>query len=110
MKFLSIWKLKDGISLPPAALRPLAEAQTAYTDMNLKQGKIDQVYFVPGWGKFIIVSENKTAEDWLKEAGGSPMFMLYDVELYPLADWKQSVTMMIETMKKAEVMMASAPK
>jgi len=103
MKFLTITKVKDAAaSLPPAISRQLIEATLDYMNQHKKEGKILEFYHVPGWGRFIVISENKSAEEIAQNIIGMPTAAITDFEVYPLADFNESMKMYIDTMKMAE--------
>ncbi len=103
MKFITITKMKDvAASLPPAMARQLIEASLSYLNQHKKEGKILEFYHVPGWGRFIVISENKSAEEIAQNIIGIPTAAFSDFEVYPLADFNESMKMYIETMKTAE--------
>lgn len=110
MKFLSIWERRETMPLPPNALRQLAEAQGAYAKQNLKAGEIKEIYYAPGWDRFIIISEDESIEDWYKAASAGPAFAFFKIELYPLADFTESMKTMSEMLKRMENIAAAMPK
>jgi muconolactone delta-isomerase len=111
MKFMTIGKAKDTFTtLPPTLLRQLMEATLAYMNQHKKEGKIQEYYYVPGWGHSIIISELKSAEEMMNNLSGVPLSSFMDYEIYPLADFNESIKVIIERLKAAEKMMAGAPK
>jgi muconolactone delta-isomerase len=105
MKFLIITKVKDtAASLPPAMARQLLEATMAYMNQHKKEGKILEFYHIPGWGRFVVIGENKSAEEIAQNIIGMPTAVITDFEVYPLADFNESIKMYIETFKMAETL------
>lgn len=110
MKFLGIATMKDvTMTLPPAVQRQFLETALATMNQQKKEGKILEMYFVPGWGKSMVITEANSAEEMLHNIG--PMVASYmDLETYPLADFNESLNMFIESIKMAEKMMPGGPK
>lgn len=111
MKFLMIGKMKDAaLTLPPALGRQIMEASVAVVNKQRKEGKIEQIYWVPGAATTISLGECKTAEEMVKNFNESPSANFMSFEVYPLADFNESMKIIIERLKEAEKMMASMPK
>jgi len=111
MKFLIIGKPREAVStLPPALLRQLVEASTAATNKQKKEGKISEIYWIPGAATTVTLGECKTAEEMVKMYNEIPIAMYYGYEVYPLADFNESMKTIIETLKQAEKMMPAPPK
>ncbi len=111
MKFLAISKMKDAaLALPPAMGIQLIESATAAINQLKKEGKVLEVYYVPGWSRTVIVQESKTAEEALKIMVSSPIYSFMDTEIYPLADGIESMKMLVDTFKAAQKMMPGVPK
>jgi muconolactone delta-isomerase len=105
MKFLSIAKMKDvAMALPPAVQRQFLETTLASMNQQKKEGKIQEMYYSPGWGKSMVISEADNAEEMMKNMGAMVASYM-DVETYPLADFNQALNMFIESIKAAEQMM-----
>ena len=60
------------------------------------------MYVIPGWRRSIVISEAESAEDIVKSFSEMPGFGLMDFELYPLADFEESLKYGIEALKRAE--------
>jgi muconolactone delta-isomerase len=111
MKFLFIGETRDvGIALPPALIRQLLEATVAAMNQLKKEGKILEVYFIPGAASFVTLGEFKTAEEMVKNFNMMPFATYMNFEIHPLADFNESMKIIIEKLKQAEKMMAGAPK
>jgi muconolactone delta-isomerase len=110
MKFLSIAKMKDiAMTLPPALQRQFLESTLASMNQQNKEGKILEMYYVPGWGKSMVISEANSAEEMAQNIGGMVSSYM-DIETYPLADFNKSLNIFIEAIKMAEKMMPGGPK
>jgi len=102
MKFLVIASVKDTASmLPPAIVRQLLEATAAWTNQQKKAGKILEVYAIPG-GRTIALCEHPSAEDLDQTLIGCPIGAFTNWEVYPLADFDESIKADIESAKRAE--------
>ena len=111
MKFLSISSLKDTVStLTPAIRRQLMEATVDWINQQKQAGKILEVYFIPGWRRTMVIREAKTAEEVAETLATLPTGPFLDIEVYPLADFNESMKASIESAKKAEQLFPSAPK
>jgi hypothetical protein len=110
MKFLIIGKLKDAIStLPQALRRQLTEASIAATNKQKKEGKFEEIYYLPGGG-LVIIGGCKTAEEMVRNFNEIPINAFYSYEIYPLADFDESMKIIIERLKEAEKMMPAPPR
>jgi muconolactone delta-isomerase len=111
MKFLMISKPREAIfTLPPALLRQLTEASLAAANKQKKEGKILEIYWIPGSTCGVAIGECKTGEEMVKNFGEMPINAFYSYEVYPLADFNESMKMLIERLKEAEKMMPAPPK
>ena len=111
MKFLILGKMKDiGLALPPALGRQLMEASVAVVNKQKKEGKIEQVYWIPGAGTSVSIGECKTAEELMRNLNEAPTADYFGFEISPLADFNESMKILVEKMKEAEKMMVSSPK
>jgi muconolactone delta-isomerase len=111
MKFLFIGKTRDvGIALPPALIRQLLEATVAAMNQQKKEGKILEVYFIPGAASFVTLGEFKTAEEMVRNFNTMPFATYMVFEIHPLADFNESMKIIMEKLKEAEKMMPGAPK
>jgi len=64
MKFLTIATVNSTIAaLPLPIARQLTEASLAYMNQQKKEGRILEFYFVTAWGRSIVISEAKSAEE-----------------------------------------------
>jgi hypothetical protein len=110
MKFMSVTRPKDTVSmLPPAVTRQLLEASMAAINQLKKAGKILEFYYSPVGCSVVILNYNN-AEEWIKEQLMLPILTYYDQEIYPLADGNESMKAFVEALKAAEKMMPGAPK
>ena len=111
MKFLIISSLKDTVStLPPAISRQLMEASVAWVNQQKQAGKVLEIYSLAGWGRTAAICEHPSAEDVAQTLAGVPMGGFMDFEVYPLADFNESMKAHIEAAKAAEQLFSCAPK
>ncbi len=111
MKFLTIGKVKDiGLALPPALSRQLTEATVAAVNQQRKEGKLQEFYWIPGAATTVGISECNSAEELVKNFNAVPFSAFMSFETFPLADFNESMKIVIERLKEAEKMMASAPR
>jgi hypothetical protein len=109
MKFLTIAKIKDmALTLPPALGRQLTEASAAVVNKQKKEGKILEVYWIPGAGTMVTISEFKTAEEMVNSFNQAPVANYTSFENYPLADFNESMQIIIERLKELEKMIPPA--
>jgi hypothetical protein len=113
MKFLIIAKMKDSaFMLPPAVQRQMLEGTVAYMNQHKKEGKLQESYYVPGVGRTVLITgDMKSAEEFVKNQSGVPggAFMDYEI-VYPLADFNESLSIIMEAMKAAEKKMPGTSK
>jgi muconolactone delta-isomerase len=103
MKFLTISSFKDTFfALPPATSRQIAEASLAYMNQQKQAGRILEMYVIPGWRRSVVISEAASAEDIVKSFTEMPGFGVMDFELYPLADFEETLKYSIEVLKRVE--------
>ena len=106
MKFLSLCTLKDSFSmLPPATGRQLLELTLSWSDQQRKDGKILELYAMPGAKTTMAICEHPSAEDLNQTLITMPLYGFMDFEIYPLSDIGHSMKASIESMKAAERMM-----
>lgn len=111
MKFLTITSTKDTFSmLPPAISRQLMEATVAWVNEQKKAGKLLEIYSIPGWWRTVGISEHPSAEEVAQTLAGVPMGGFMNFEVYPLADFDESMKAHIESAKRAEQLFPAAPK
>jgi muconolactone delta-isomerase len=111
MKFLTISKLKDTAStLPPAVARQLMEATLNLMNQEMKAGRILEMYFMAGSGRAAVIGELKSAEELVKVISTLPISGFMDFEVYPLADFNESMKVQIEALKAAEKMFPGPPR
>jgi muconolactone delta-isomerase len=105
MKFLTISTVKDTISmLPPAISRQLTEASVAWVNQQKKAGVILEIYTLAGWARTAVICEHESAEHLVQTIAGMPLAGFMNFEVYPLADFNQSMKAHIEAAKVAEQM------
>ena len=110
MKFLSIGKPKDTITiLPPAITRQLLEISMAGMKQLKKEGKSLEGYVSPA-GCMAVILDYKNVEEWVKDQLVVPILTYYNQEIYPLADMDELMKAYVECLKAAEKMMAGAPR
>ena len=111
MKFLTITTIKDTMStLPPAISRQLMEATVAYTNQLRQAGIILEIYTIAGWARTAVICEHESAEHLVQTLSGIPMGGFMNFEVYPLADFDESMKAHIESAKRAEQLFPAAPK
>jgi muconolactone delta-isomerase len=104
VKFLTITSMKDTFSmLPPAIGRQLMEATVAWVNQQKKAGRVLEIYAIPD-GRTVTISENPSAEDIAQALAGVPMEGFLNFEVYPLADFNETMKAYIESAKTAEQM------
>ncbi len=108
MKFITFGTAKEGMNLPPAALRSLIEATAADTKKQKQAGKVLEAFYIPGVGKTIVISEQDSAADLAKSLFSVPAFAFMDFESYPVMDMEEAMTMLVDTMKAMEKVPAGA--
>jgi muconolactone delta-isomerase len=105
MKFLSITRMKETASaLPPSVMRQLLEATNEVMRQEKKAGRVLEYYSIPGWGRVVVISEVKSAEEMVQLIAALPIQGLLDFETYPLVDAFESMKIFVESLKKAEKM------
>jgi hypothetical protein len=101
MKHLAIASIKDSaITLPMTVLSQLWEAMIVHMEQQVKEGKVQEGYFVPGWNRFVVISETGSIEELVKNQNENPALGLFNIELYPLADLKESSKIIAESLKR----------
>jgi len=111
MKFLTISKMKDTAStVPPSVMRPLMEATLDLMNQEMKAGRILEAYFIPGWDRVVTISEFKSAEEIVQLISALPVGGFLNLEVYPLANFNESMKTYIESLKTAEKMFPGPPK
>jgi muconolactone delta-isomerase len=111
MKFLVIGKPREALFTLPLALgRQLTEASLTAINKQKKEGKLLEIYWIPGATTGVSLYECKTAEEMVKNLNEIPISMFYGFESYPLADFNESMKIIIERTKEMEKMMLGAPK
>jgi len=96
--------------LPPAINRQLLEASVAWVNEQKKAGKLLEIYTVAGWARTVGISEHPSAEEVAQTLAGVPMGGFMNFEVYPLADFNESMKANIEAAKAAEQLFPAAPK
>ena len=111
MKFLVIGKQSEVISTVPLALgRQLMEASITAINKQKKEGKILEIYWIPGAGTIVSLYECKTAEEMVKNFIEIPITLYYSSESYPLADFNETMKIAMEAAKQMEKIMPAPPK
>ena len=102
MKFLVMFSPKEAVlTLPPSVTLKLIEATTPLFEQVLKEGNIKEFYCMPG-SRFMLISEESSAEEMMKNMTQNPSFGLMNVEVSPLADGVEAWKDMIANLKLAE--------
>jgi muconolactone delta-isomerase len=109
MKFLTIGSIKE-INPPPSVVRQLLEAGHAVLNQQKKAGKVLESYYIPGWRRVVAIRESKSAEELDKDISEMPCSALLNLEVYPLADYDESLKIILEGLKAAEKMMPAPTK
>lgn len=111
MKFLTISTIKGTFySLPPAMVKQLTEANLAHMKQQKQAGKILEAHVIPGWRRSVVISQAESAEEIVKNFNEMPAASFMDFELYPLADFEESMKYVMEALKRAEQQIPSDPK
>ena len=111
MKFLTISSMKDTAStLPPAVSRQLMEASIAWVNQQRQAGIILEIYSIPGWRRSAVICEHESAEHLARTLSTVPMGPFMDFEVYPLADFNESMKVHTESARRAEQLFPAAPK
>jgi len=111
MKFITIAKMRDvAFTLPPTLMRQITEASVAVVNKQKSEGKILECYWVPGAATMFTIGECKTAEEMVQNYNEAPAANYMIFETLPLADFNESMKIIIENFKQAEKMMPSVPK
>ena len=101
MKFLAIAKQKDSLMMtPPGTIRQIMEASWKAMQQQKAQGKIVDYFYSPG-GYSIVIVEEPTIEDWVRDQMAVPILSYYDQEVYPLGDLGAAIEGFIEKLKAA---------
>ena len=111
MKFLITGKMKDmALAVPIPLYRQLTEAGVAVINKQKKEGKVQEAYWIPGVGTTVIIGEANTAEELVKNFNEAPISAYMSFEIFPLADFNESMKIIIERLKAAEKLFPSAAK
>ena len=106
MKFLVISKSKETASAaPPKVIRQLYESTFKQLKQAMKEGKIPEFYYAPGWGRAVSIQEHDSAEEVTKMIEGTPIAPYMNFEVYPLANFEESMKIFIESWKRLEKLM-----
>ena len=109
MKFLTISTVNDTmLTLPPAVSRQLAEANLNFVKQQRQAGKILELYTIPGWRRTVAISQSDSAEELVQTFNQMPGSGFMSFEIYPLADFDESMKYVIDALKKAEEQFPSA--
>jgi len=110
MKFLLINKMKDAaLALPPAVSRQLMEATVAWVKQKMQAGVCLESYTIAGGHGSMAIVEYKSGEELARDFIQMPVGSFMDFEVYPLADFDESMNAYIEALKAAEKMMPGPP-
>jgi hypothetical protein len=110
MKLLVIGKPKDAVAtLAPALIRQLFETSLNAIRQQKKEGKVLEAYYSPV-GCSVAILDYKGADEWVKDQTSVPILRYYDWEVYPLADFDESMKGILEGLKAAENMVATTAK
>ena len=103
MKFVSICSTKDTMStLPPAVVRRLLEATTAWVNQQKQAGTLLEIYGLAGWRRTMAIYEAESAEAVVRSVAENPLGAFMNHEVYPLADFGEVMRLNIESVKRAE--------
>jgi muconolactone delta-isomerase len=86
MKFLVTQRRRDGVPVPPDAIAGLLRAQSEYLDEQMRIGTVDVAYGLPQGGGGLAIVNADSAEQLNEILVASPLFMLTNIEVQPLAD------------------------
>jgi muconolactone delta-isomerase len=111
MKFLVISKPREALfTLPLTLSRQLTEASVTAINKQKKEGKLLEIYWIPGAATSVGLYECKTAEEMVKNFNEIPITAYYGFESYQLADFNESMKIIIERMKEMEKIRPAPPK
>ena len=82
MKFLVIFQPKGAVP------SDITERNKKIVEQAIKDDKILEMYYVPGWNKHVSIEEHDNAEAMLEQLQDN--YIYGDVEIYPLVDYKAS--------------------
>ena len=85
MKFLVVTQAKEAYFKAPAST---IENNMKRVKQAAKDGKILEIYLIPGWNKTVSIEEHDNAQEILDAV--SPMLEYVNFEIYPLADFDLS--------------------
>ncbi len=107
MKFVSLCTLKDSVSIvPPAKIRQLVEASIEWSNQLKKEGKLLELYSLPG-GRTLAICEHSSAEDLNQTLTSMPIGIYMNFEVFPLADFNITMKALVEVLKAGERMAPS---
>jgi muconolactone delta-isomerase len=86
MKFLVTQRRRDGVPVPPDAIAGLLRAQSEYLDEQMRNGTVDVAYGLPQGGGGLAIVNADSAEQLNEILVASPLFMVTNIEVQPLAD------------------------
>lgn len=119
MKFLVIGKPREVAFTVPihdrlALSKQLTEASVTAMNKQKKEGKLLEIYWIPGAATIVSLYECKTAEEMVKNFMEIPITAYYSFESYQLADFNEAMKIAMETametMKQMEKVMPAPPK
>ena len=103
MKFLVISSFKDSVSaLPPDVAKQIMGVSLDHINQARKEGKILEIYVMPGWGRSMSIEEHDSAEELNRNLGISPIAPFINFEVYPLADFDAGIEVWQERSKAME--------
>jgi muconolactone delta-isomerase len=102
MKYVVITSYKDVMfNLPLKELLRLGEGSMAHVKQQQQAGKIQEAYFLPGWNRFIAISEADSIEELYKNMNENPMYGLMNAEIYEAMDPYEATQVSLDAVKKA---------
>jgi len=85
MKYLVISKRKDNA---PTSMTAEMEKNQQEVEQRQKDGKIQEMYYVPGLNQVMSIEEHENMTDVLKAIKAGSKFGNF--EIFPLMDWKEA--------------------
>ena len=80
------------------------EASAAWVNQQKQAGVILEIYTVAGWARIAVICQHESAEHLFQTITGMPLAGFMNFEVYPLADFDQSMKVHLEAAKAAEQM------
>lgn len=111
MKFLLISSMKDVfLTLPSSVIRQLIQATHDSMNQQKEAGKVSEMYWIPGWNRFMAIYECASAEELWKNINEIPAVTFFNFEVYSLIDYNEAMNVALENMERADRLFPGAVK